>query len=170
MTFHDSDADWFLAQYKPNSHKIALRNLARQGFGTFLPMQEETRRVRGRFAVQMRPLFPGYLFVAFNAAKSGYHAVNATYGVTRLVSPGSVPAPVPRDLVRQLVLRCDSDGRLVPPEMLQPGDYVTLTKGPFTDFVATVESIEPDRRVWVLMSLMGAQTRVALEARHMRAN
>lgn len=59
MTYHDRGASWFLAQFKPNSHKIAVRNLARQGFRTFLPMLEETRCARGRFTQQMRPLFPG---------------------------------------------------------------------------------------------------------------
>ena len=50
---------WFLAQMKPNSHDIANRNLTRQGFETFLPLQEETRRTRGRFVTRRRPLFPG---------------------------------------------------------------------------------------------------------------
>ncbi len=44
-----------------------------------------------------------------------------------------------------------------------------LTKGPFTDFVARIESIAPDRRVYVLMELMGAPTRVAVSAEHLRA-
>lgn len=52
--------------------------------------------------------------------------------------------------------------------MLKAGDQVTLTKGPFTDFVATIESIAPDQRIWVLMSLMGTQTRVAVTAAHLR--
>ena len=66
MTHHDRGTTWFLAQLKPNSHRIAERNLARQGVRTFLPLQEETKRARGRFTTQMRPLFPGYLFVAFD--------------------------------------------------------------------------------------------------------
>ena len=35
--------NWFFLQYKPNSHRVALRNLFRQGFETFLPMQEFTQ-------------------------------------------------------------------------------------------------------------------------------
>jgi len=168
MNFNTCDANWFLAQYKPNSHHIAARNLARQGFRIFLPMQEETKRARGMFVVQMRPLFPGYLFVAFDRLHGSYRAVNSTYGITRLVSLGDVPTPAPADLIRQLMLRCDTEGKLRPQEMLKAGDQVTLTKGPFTDFVATIESIAPDQRIWVLMSLMGTQTRVAVTAAHLR--
>ena len=169
MSTHDRGTTWFLAQFKPNSHNIAERNLTRQGFHTFLPMQEETKRARGKFITQMRPLFPGYMFVALDMLLGSWRAVNSTYGITRLVSLGKEPTPVPLDLVSQLMLRCDREGKLLPPKLLQPGDEVLLTKGPFTDFVATIERIAPDRRIYVLMELMGAKTRVAVNAEHLRA-
>lgn len=163
------DSVWFLAQIKPNSHAIAARNLARQRFATFLPMHEETRRARGRFVTQLRPLFPGYIFVALDLAQGGWQKVNSTQGVTRLVSLGKAPTPVPHALVDQLMLRCDSDGKLQPSAAFSPGDRVALTGGPFADFVATVESIAPDRRVYVLLDLMGAATRVAISAAHLQS-
>ena len=169
MSNHDSGTSWFLAQYKPNSHRIAERNLARQGFRTFLPLQEETKRVRGKFETRLRPLFQGYLFVALDPRQGGWRAINSTYGITRLVSLGQEPTPVPLDLVSQLMLRCDASGKLLPPRLLKPGDQVTLTAGPFTDFVATIETIAPERRVWVLIEIMGGQTRVAVSAEHLRA-
>ena len=43
MTVHDRGSSWFLAQLKPNCANIANKNLKRQGFQTFLPMEEETR-------------------------------------------------------------------------------------------------------------------------------
>jgi transcriptional antiterminator RfaH len=67
------------------------------------------------------------------------------------------------------VLRCDASGKLLPPKILRPGDQVALTTGPFANFVAEVEKIAPDRRVWVLMDIMGAQTRVAVGADQLRA-
>ena len=54
MTASDT-LSWYIVQFKPNSHKIAVRNLQRQGFETFLPMHEVTRRTA---AVR------GYMFVA----------------------------------------------------------------------------------------------------------
>jgi len=44
-----------------------------------------------------------------------------------------------------------------------------LTRGPFTDFVATIETIDPDRRIWVLLDILGAATRVALSEKNLRA-
>ena len=46
---------------------------------------------------------------------------------------------------------------------------MALTTGPFADFVAEVENIAPDRRVWVLMEIMGGKTRVAVGADQLRA-
>ena len=48
---------WYIVQFKPNSHKIAVRNLQRQGFEIFLPMHEVTRRTAAKFETVIRPLF-----------------------------------------------------------------------------------------------------------------
>ncbi|MAZ21170.1 transcriptional activator RfaH [Roseovarius sp.] len=166
--YHDRGENWFLAQVKPNCASIADKNLRRQGFKTFLPLEEETRQRNGKFVTAMRPLFPGYIFVAFDAARGFWRSVNSTYGITRLVSLGKEPTAVPEDLVSQLMSRCDATGKLLPPKLLKPGDQVTMTQGPFTNFVAEVEKITPDRRAWVLMEIMGVQTRVTVDAGHLR--
>ena len=85
------------------------------------------------------------------------------------MSCGKEPTAIPLDLVSQLMQRCDGKGRLLPPNLLNHGDQVTLTNGPFADFVAEVEKIAPDRRVWVLIEIMGGQTRVAIGAEQLRA-
>ena len=169
MAAHERGTSWFLAQLKPNCARIADKHLTRQGFRTFLPLEEETRQRGGKFVTAERPLFPGYIFVTFDAARGHWRQVNSTYGITRLVSFGKEPAAVPLDLVSQIMLRCDADGKLLPPKMLKPGDQVALTKGPFANFVAEVEQIAPDRRVWVLMEIMGGATRVAVDANQLRS-
>jgi transcriptional antiterminator RfaH len=168
MTSHEHDTSWFLAQLKPNCARIADKHLTRQGFQTFLPLEEETRQRGGKFVTAERPLFPGYIFVALDVARGFWRQVNSTHGVTRLVSFGKEPAAVPRDLVSQIMQRCDASGKLLPPKVLKPGDQVTLTTGPFANFVAEVEKIAPDRRVWVLMEIMGGQKRVAVGAEQLR--
>jgi transcriptional antiterminator RfaH len=155
---------WYLAQVKPNASQIAERNLARQGFDVFSPRQEETRRRAGRFVRDMRLLFPGYLFVAFDPASSAWRAINSTYGISRLVTFGRcVPTSVPHDIVAGLMARCDEMGLLLPPQVLKSGDNVHVLSGPFAQFVATVDGLAPQRRVWVLLDILGSQTRVSLD-------
>lgn len=169
MTSQKIGSSWFLAQLKPNCVHIAERNLLRQGFRTFLPLEEGTKRQRGKFVTVLRPLFPGYIFVAFDTSSGHWRAINSTHGVTRLVSFNKEPAPVPLDLVSQLMLRCDASGKLLPPKLLKPGDLVRVTKGPFGDYVATIEYLAPNRRLWLLMDLMGGQTRVVVKADQVQA-
>lgn len=169
MTQHDRHTSWFLTQLKPNSASIANKNLKRQGFKTFLPLQEQTQQRRGKFVTVMQPLFPGYIFVAFDIAHGLWRTVNSTYGIARLVTFGKEPTAVPRELVSQLMRRCDAEGKLLPAKVLSPGDQVTLTRGPFVNFAAEVEKIAPDRRVWVLMDIMGRQSRVSVGADQLRA-
>jgi transcriptional antiterminator RfaH len=164
MSDGHNGAKWFLAQLKPNSYRIAKRNLAQQGFATFLPMIEETRRLRGVFVTQLRPLFPGYIFVALDMRQGGWRSVNSTIGVTRLVSLGPQPTEVPAGLIQQLQRSCDPSGKFQAHARLAPGDMVTLRSGPFAELVATIDSIAPDQRVWVLMDIMGAPMRVAVSA------
>lgn len=165
----DKEVGWFLAQLKPNSAQIAQRNLERQGFETFLPIEETTRQSAGRFVTAQRPLFPGYIFVEFDAGQGHWRAVNSTQGITRLVSFGRAPAPVPLGLVDELKTRCDRMGKLVAAPMLASGDAVTFTKGPFSDFLGEVEKVDKDRRVWILMDLMGGQMRVKADEAQLRS-
>jgi transcriptional antiterminator RfaH len=151
---------WHLVQFKPNSHRLAVWNLQRQGFETFLPLQEITRIKASRFTVNLRPLFPGYMFVGFELNAAPWRTINSTIGVSRLVSFANNYKPLPLNLILGLMLRCDEGGKLLPSKTLNAGDSVEVLTGPFANFVATVEKIDEQQRVWVLMEFMGQSTRM----------
>ncbi len=156
---------WCLAQLKPNGLNLALRNLARQGFDTFAPRLTITRRHGKRFRGARTLLFPGYVFVETGSSPGRWRAINSTLGIARLVRFGdNAPAQVSPDLIESLRLRCNDAGLLQPIDELETGDRVKILRGPFADFVATVERVEADRRVWLLIDMLGRQTRVAARA------
>ena len=161
---HMVETDWYLAQLKPNGQAAAERNLHRQGFETFMPRQAISRRRGTKFVDTLAPLFPGYLFVALNAASYPWRRVNGTYGVSRIVSFGDTPRPLPRDLVEDLRRRCRGSDVLEPSRTLTPGDEVEILSGPFSQFIARIEALSPGDRVWALIDMMGQETRVALSA------
>ena len=155
---------WYLIQFKPNSHRLAERNLRQQEFETFLPMQKSTRRKTSRFVSDLKPLFPGYMFVSINSDLAPWRTINSTIGVSRLVSFEGKPKSLPPQLISGLMLRCDALGVLLPPESLSEGDSVEMLTGPFANFITTVDTIEPDQRIWVLMDFMGQKTRIQVSA------
>jgi len=156
--------DWFLVQFKPNSHNVADRNLKRQGFTTFLPLQVATRRQNDRFVSETRPLFPGYMFILLDPKTAPWRKINSTYGVSRIVSFRDIPSPVPNDLVSALLLRCGPDGRVQIQTSVVAGDKVTVIDGPFAEFVGTIETIDAEKRLWLLLDFMGQSTRIQVSA------
>ena len=53
---------------------------------------------------------------------------------------------------------------LLPPKSLNEGDSVEMLTGPFANFIATVDTIGPEQRIWVLMDFMGQKTRMQVSA------
>ena len=151
---------WFILQFKSNSHHLAAKNLNRQGFETFLPLHETTSRRLSRFINTSKPLFPGYMFIKFDRAESEGHKINSTYGVSRLITFNSILKSIPTVFVDHLMKRYDLSGKLLPIQKLKKGDQVTVLKGPFANFIATVETYEADQRIWILMDLMGSKTKI----------
>lgn len=151
--------NWFVAQLKPNGLTLACRNLGRQGFAAFVPKRLET--VAGKST--RRPLFPGYLFVQFDPARHGWQAVNSTRGITRLLlNDPRAPSPLPAQFMAGMLARCDRDGLLLPPENIEAGDRIRVISGPFADLVTTVDSLDNDQRLRVLIDLMGQKVRTVI--------
>ena len=161
---------WYLVQFKPNAHQLAVRNLQRQGFETFLPMQKITRRQASGFKYDFRPLFPGYMFVCVDGYSAPCRKINNTKGVSRLVSFAGNAKPLSAQVVASIMLRCDANGTLLSPDILKPGDNVEVLTGPFAKFIATVETIDAHRRIWILIELMGQITRMHIASDQVQLN
>lgn len=157
-----------LGQMRPNADAIAKRNLERQGFETFQPLERVTVVQRGRFVTKMRSFFPGYVFVSHPAENAPWSLVNSTYGVARLVKFGERPARVPLDLINELRVACDQDGAVTVKPGLAAGATVEIQSGAFASFIGKVERLAPKDRALVLIDFMGTQSRVTLSVGHLR--
>jgi len=152
--------EWFILQFKSNSHHQAKKNLIRQGFEVFLPLHDTTSRKLSRFVNTSKPLFPGYMFIRFDRAKPEWCKINNTYGVSRLITFHSSLKSIPSSFVDNLMKRYDSSGKLIPMVKMNTGDKVEILKGPFVNFIATVEEYETEQRIWVLIDLMGRKSKI----------
>ena len=166
---------WYLVQCKPNTTQIAVRNLENQSFTTFLPLQESTKRKGKKFQRQIRPLFPGYLFVQLNPAQGPWRQVNNTRGVARLVRLSTLPSVVPESIIVELLARCDEQGvlrqaRESQNNQLRSGEQVEVTQGPFSGIVATVTNVEPNDRIYILFDIMGQKTKLEIEGIALQPN
>ena len=151
---------WFVVNIRPNCERKAVLNLERQGFETFLPVQIKTVRHARQYRTVCRPLFPGYLFVALDLGRDRWRSVNGTHGVVTLVMNGGEPSRVPAGIVEGLIAVSTDKGVIRFDHELVPGQKVKILTGPFADFIGTLERLDDQGRVKVLLDMMGGQVPV----------
>jgi transcriptional antiterminator RfaH len=153
---------WYVVQTRAHGENRALINLHRQDYHVFCPRLRRIVR-HGRVSKSaLAPLFPGYLFVRLDASWDQWRAINGTFGVIRLIVQGDAPQAIPSGVVEALQLRADENGIVDLAPVLTPGQAVRVAEGPFADFVGTLEHLDCQGRVRVLLELLGRSVSVSL--------
>lgn len=154
---------WYLVYSKPQQERLAVENLERQGYVTYLPMMRNRRRRKGRYVTLIEPMFPRYLFIHLNDETDNWSPIRSTTGVSRMIKFGDLPARVPDDLINGLMARDDETGiqNLATPEF-KSGDRVRIVEGPMAGYEAIFKARGSQERVMVLLDVVGKVTRVGL--------
>lgn len=140
---------------------VAQRNLAQQGFETFLPFIE-TIKLKGKiFITEEKPLFPGYIFVSSNLKNLTWRRVNSTYGISKVIRFGDKPSMISSNIMN--VFKAEFiDKKLNSNKNIKQGDKIKIINGPFNNFFATIENIDENKRIWVLIDFLGGFRRTNL--------
>lgn len=125
-------------------------------------MQASTQQKFSRFVSNLKPLFPGYMFVRIESDSAPWRKVNSTIGVSRLLTVNGAPKPIPMQLISSLMLRCDEAGKLLPTRTLNKGDKIKISNGPFANFIANIDAVDAKQRIWILMEFMGQKTKARI--------
>ena len=158
---YDSNDRWLVAMTQPHREAIAISNLERQTFRVYCPMVRKRIRHARRSMDVERPLFPGYVFVAFEAEKR-WQAIRSTVGLRSLVRCGDAPGYLDGAFVKALRER-EIDGIVVsPPSPFQPGQSVDITYGPFANLVSEIIAMRDNERVMILLQLMGREVKTMI--------
>lgn len=162
---HSEHANWFAVFTKPRQEHIALENLQRQGFDSFLPMAINPYQLRSLRQMRIEPLFPRYLFLRAVADQQSLGPVRSTRGVATLVRFGTELAHIPETVIRAIRSRCDADTGLVrlDPVPVEPGDKVKVFDGPLAGCVGLFQACSGKQRALLLIEMMGRQTSVAVD-------
>jgi transcriptional antiterminator RfaH len=151
---------WFVVNTHPAAEQKACMHLENQGWQTFFPRIARSLRSGRRIRTELRPLFPGYVFVRFNIAYTPWRAIDSTVGVRRLVKHGETPAAVPYGVVEAIQDMTQPNGQVVFTTDLKPGDKIKFLTGPFAEMVGTLERMDSKGRVLVLLELLGRAAHV----------
>ena len=154
---------WMIVQIKPNSYDLAIQNLERQGFETFLPRMETTIKKENKFLNKNVIVFPGYMFVGLNSEIINWTKINNTYGVSKVLVFNKKPSEIPHDLIIALKNRYEANIYPKLKESLEKGDIIKFNTGPFIDLIAKIENVDGTNRIWVLLEVMGGYRKLKLE-------
>ena len=158
-------ARWYAVNTQPRAEHKACFHLNRQGFQAYLPRYLKSRRHARRIDTVAAPFFPRYLFVAIDMETQRWRSINSTIGVSHIVCTGESPAPVPDHIIGQLKQNEDERGFIeIRRPRFSPGDKVAVLDGAFADCIGIFEAETDERRVAILLELLGRKVRVSLEA------
>ena len=124
--------NWYAAYTKPRQERVALENLERQSFETYLPLISSKRKRSGKWVETVEPMFSRYLFIRLEPGATSTASIRSTRGVTGLVKVGNRLAAVPESFVTVLLQTADAGTGVhaCEPALFRPGDGVVLTNGP----------------------------------------
>lgn len=148
---------WYLVFSKPRQEWRARDNLLRQGYAVFLPTLLAEKVQAGRRVQAEEALFPRYLFIQLDNVNSNWLPIRSTLGVAQLVRFGEDYCRAPADLVSGL-MQAEQHKR----NLLDPGDAVRITAGPFQGLEGIYQQADGEQRVLVLMQLFAKPQRLSL--------
>jgi len=160
---------WFLVRSKPRQESVALTQLARQGYESYLPLFAAEKLVRRKSTVVQEPMFARYLFVRLDTTGQGqsWSPIRSTVGVSELVCFGSRPARVDDALIATLRER-EATQQADPITLFAHGDSVRITEGAFAGLEAIYQMNDAEGRAMVLLDLLSKPVAMTLDAASLR--
>lgn len=159
-------SDWYAVHTKARQEYIAVENLDRQAYETFLPLIRQSRRRRGRWREVTEPLFPGYLFTRLDLDADNIAPIRSTRGVTGLVRFGGLPCSVPQTVVDSLKAMQETDeGVICTATLFRQGDRVTIASGPLAGLEGIFLAETGTERVSLLLDFLGRHQQIHI-SRH----
>jgi transcriptional antiterminator RfaH len=159
---------WHVVQCKPHQEERVAAQLREQAkIEVYCPRVEVfTTRKTGKVKV-VRPLFPNYLFARI-IVPDEWKMVTYTRGVARLIGDWREPSWIADVVIDTIRERENEKDRLIHYYHFKPRQSVFVRSGPLKDLYGIFERYVDDQgRVRILLSLLGCQASVELEAEHL---
>lgn len=165
---------WYVIQIKIKQEKIALENLAAQGYTTYNPMFLKHVMLKGLPVTVTVPLFSGYMFVEFDIKKDKWKSICNTQGVYKLLTAKEHSCEaLPRGFIEEMLRRSDADGVVQENKIVKlfkdfhVGENVEIIDGPFKDFKGIVDKVEKNK-ISILFDLLGGKNSIRLKNNQIR--
>ena len=161
---------WLVAYTKPRLEQLALQNLERQHFETYLPLYKKFKNTETGPVPVLEPMFPRYIFFRPSTPQQSIETVRSTKGISHIVRFGFELGIVSADMVASLREFEVSQNQATLQEMsnFKVGQKVKLKHVALGAFEGLIQSVSK-KRVAVLLEIMGRETLVQMEHHQIEA-
>ena len=137
-------------------------------FQVLVPKEKKIRVKGGKREVVEEKIYPGYVLVEMIVNDDSWYVVRNTPNVTGFIGAGTVPTPLARLEVDDLLRRMGVQEPQYQVDV-KVGERVKITDGPFKDFDGKVDEVDMEKgRVKVLVTIFGRETPVELDFLQMK--
>lgn len=158
-------AKLYAVETRPRAEALADWHLKSWGFATLFPRFLQRRTIRGSSINEVRPLFPGYIFVEFDKEKDRWRTINSAKGVKSILAHDPEnPVAIPQKLAVELAERFAAGPMPSIQEAIaafEVGAEVSIATGPLAGKHGEFSWSDGDR-CRLLVSLLGRRHMVSM--------
>ncbi len=168
----DNQKRWYIVQtYSGHENKVKVNlekrieymNMGEKIFRVEVPQKTVTQIKGNKKQEREEKIFPGYVFVEMIMDEDSWYVVRHTAGVTKFTGSAKRPIPAKESEIKKIIHRSTSQTQKVELDV-KPGDKVRIISGPFSDFIADIIEVYPDKaKIRANVSIFGRETPVELE-------
>jgi transcription antitermination factor NusG len=159
MTLETERQRWFALQVRTRWESSTALLLSGKGYKTLLPAYRTRKRWGGKLREIKAPLFPGYVFCAFDAQKR--LPILVTPGVIAVVGRGRIPLPVDDGEIAAIERIVSSGFHAEPWPYLELGQKIRIEGDALSGVEGILINFRGNHRIVVSVSLL--RRSVALE-------
>ena len=112
----------------------------------FIPYYEEKKRIRGKWTIQKKVLFPGYVFVVTEDLNHLYDSLKTVIGLTKLIGTGKEIVPLTEE-EKDFLLGFGGEEQVVKmSEGIIEGTKIIVTQGPLMGKEGYIKKIDRHKR------------------------
>lgn len=157
---------WYVVQVRTGSEESiqtqCIKNIQEAVLERcFIPRYEEKRRVQGRWLLQRKILFPGYVFMVTPNGALLHEQLKTIIGLTKILGTGDTMVALKNEEVAFLE-HFGGRGQVVAmSEGIIAGTQVIITDGPLKGYEGYIKKIDRHKRkAWLELPMFGRLQRV----------
>lgn len=157
---------WFVIKTKPHRELAVHTLLSRAHFTSFLPRFRQVDHQLRASHLNIKPLFPGYLFINIDFTNpKNIHLIRYTRGVSHILCMNGMPTPVADKIVKAIQSKMNAHGYVEQPVEFKKGDKIKVKRGVLRDLEGVFEKQTSDQdRINVLLNLVNYNIKATLHS------